>query len=389
VSSGTVPAGLSLSAGGVLNGTPSSAGTSSFTVQVTDSASATATKTLSVTINDVPSAGAITITPADGATDIPVSAVITGRVGSGDIRTIFNTDTFTLMPNPATGDSRVGGSGALAGIACVTNGVVQGSFSYNRSHTRGRFTPNCPLDYNTAYVIDIAPGGGSSSAALQTFQFTTTVARTDSDHDGSDDGEDDHPYDGRRTSRWSPYGTGKILIDMMDSSASTVSRPATSGPTIGGAMAISDASARLNQTGKPEGVEFPDGMVSFLAEGIPLGSSATFQITFPSGIAAGSKVYQAEAGGFREVAGAVVSGDTVTITVKNTVAADGNVPVNPVGVAAPATSGTGTVDLSSASGGGCSVAGKSGSGGSNIDAFLILAGLGLTARGIRMRRRRG
>jgi hypothetical protein len=29
------------------------------------------------------------------------------------------------------------------------------------------------------------------------------------------------------------------------------------------------------------------------------------------------------------------------------------------------------------------------SGGSNIDAFLILAGLGLTVRGIRMRRRRG
>src|ERR1035441_4170355 len=51
VASGALPAGLSLAAGGTLSGTPGTAGPSSFTVRVTDSASATATAALSLTIN--------------------------------------------------------------------------------------------------------------------------------------------------------------------------------------------------------------------------------------------------------------------------------------------------------------------------------------------------
>ncbi len=154
-------------------------------------------------------------------------------------------------------------------------------------------------------------------------------------------------------------------------------------------MAISDTSSRLNQAGKPEGVEFPDGLVLFQAEGVAPGTSATFKVTFPSGIAPGSKVYQVDTGGFHEVAGAVIAGDTVTMTVTNTDAA-GSVLVDPVGVAAPVASGTGSVDLSSASGGGgCSVAVRTGSGGSYIDGTLILAGLGMAVWGIRIRRRRG
>jgi len=52
-------------------------------------------------------------------------------------------------------------------------------------------------------------------------------------------------------------------------------------------------------------------------------------------------------------------------------------------------SGSGSLDLTNASsGGGCSVAGEPGSGGSNVDALLILAGLGLVVCGSRIRRRR-
>ncbi|MBE0568338.1 MAG: putative Ig domain-containing protein, partial [Deltaproteobacteria bacterium] len=89
VSAGTLPAGLSLSTGGVLSGTPTAAATSSFTVQVTGGG--TATKPLSVTINpEAPSTGAVTITPEDGATNVPVNTVVTASVGTGDIRTVFN-----------------------------------------------------------------------------------------------------------------------------------------------------------------------------------------------------------------------------------------------------------------------------------------------------------
>ena len=48
--SGTLPAGLALSAAGSIAGTPSAAGTVSFTIKLTDSALATATKQLSITI---------------------------------------------------------------------------------------------------------------------------------------------------------------------------------------------------------------------------------------------------------------------------------------------------------------------------------------------------
>ena len=162
----------------------------------------------------------------------------------------------------------------------------------------------------------------------------------------------------------------------------------SSGTTISGTMAISDASSRLNQAGKPEGVEFPDGLIMFQADGVAPGTSATFKVTFPSGIAPGSKVYQVDMDGFHEVAGAVIEGDTVTMTVTNTGTETG-VLVNPVGVAAPVATGTGSIDLSSASGGGgCSVAVRTGSGGSYIDGTLILAGLGLTVWGFRIRRRR-
>jgi hypothetical protein len=52
LAAGTLPAGLALSAAGVISGTPTEAGTSSFTVQVTDAASASGTKALSITISD-------------------------------------------------------------------------------------------------------------------------------------------------------------------------------------------------------------------------------------------------------------------------------------------------------------------------------------------------
>jgi hypothetical protein len=54
VISGSLPAGLTLSSTGVISGTPSAAGTSDFTVQVTDSVLRTGTKAFSITINPPP-----------------------------------------------------------------------------------------------------------------------------------------------------------------------------------------------------------------------------------------------------------------------------------------------------------------------------------------------
>lgn len=53
--SGSLPAGLSLSSGGVISGTPTTNGTKTFTVQVRDSVGNTATKQFSLTVSGTPS----------------------------------------------------------------------------------------------------------------------------------------------------------------------------------------------------------------------------------------------------------------------------------------------------------------------------------------------
>jgi len=346
----------------------------------------TRTATMAVTVVDVAQqAGALKVMPEDNAVDVPVNAVITVRNGgTAGIDTIFNRNTFTLKPEASTPDSSIAPSEPYRGSVCVSDGIVQGSFRYNWDRTRGTFIPNCPLVRDTTYAGTVTTAAGSSLAAPFEWRFTTIAASPDSDDDGSSDDEDDHPRDDRRTSLWTPHWTGKISVDTTDSS----------GTTIRSAMAISDGSARLNQDGSPEGYEFLDGMVSLRAEGVASGSNAKVTITFPSVIPPGSKVYQADSNGFHEVPTAIVHGNTVTMTIpggnpSGNADLDNGVLIDPVGVASPATPDSGSIDLtSSSSGGGCSIAGRNGSGGSNIDAFLILAGLGVIAWRSRVKRSR-
>src|SRR5205823_1104035 len=66
VSSGQPPAGLSLSSGGVLQGTATAAGATSFTVQLSDANSVTGSKPVALTVYALP---AVTgAAPADGYT---------------------------------------------------------------------------------------------------------------------------------------------------------------------------------------------------------------------------------------------------------------------------------------------------------------------------------
>ena len=63
--SGSLPGGLTLSSSGQISGTPTATGVSAFTVRVTDSASQTATRLLSITVGPPGSGGmSITVTPA-------------------------------------------------------------------------------------------------------------------------------------------------------------------------------------------------------------------------------------------------------------------------------------------------------------------------------------
>jgi hypothetical protein len=78
ISSGSLPAGLTLSTAGVISGTPTTAGTASFTVKVTDANSNTATANLSIVVasNTVtaPTCQPPTVTPQSSADPLSVSA---------------------------------------------------------------------------------------------------------------------------------------------------------------------------------------------------------------------------------------------------------------------------------------------------------------------------
>ena len=100
VSAGTLPAGLNLSAAGVLSGTPTAAGTFNFTFQVTGGG--TATKPFSMTIN--PALVVIDFEP-DGKTDLTV-----WRPSTGQWWVLRSSDgTFTSKQWGAAGDDPVPG----------------------------------------------------------------------------------------------------------------------------------------------------------------------------------------------------------------------------------------------------------------------------------------
>lgn len=107
--SAPLPAGLILTAAGVLSGTPTTAGTTSFTAQVTDSANNTATKQFQITV----SSGALTITTSALPAGVAASPYNATLQAAGGVTPY----TWSLAP----------GSPALpAGLTLTTNGVIGG-----------------------------------------------------------------------------------------------------------------------------------------------------------------------------------------------------------------------------------------------------------------------
>ncbi|MCJ7664202.1 MAG: Ig domain-containing protein, partial [Desulfobacterales bacterium] len=82
--SGSLPAGLSLNTStGLISGTPTAAGTANFTAQVTDSASATDTQALSITINSPPPLNITTASLPDGNVGSAYSQTLQATGGTG------------------------------------------------------------------------------------------------------------------------------------------------------------------------------------------------------------------------------------------------------------------------------------------------------------------
>ncbi|MBI4906336.1 MAG: putative Ig domain-containing protein [Acidobacteria bacterium] len=134
VSVGTLPAGLLLSTGGVISGTPTAGGASTFTVQVTDSQSRTATKQFTITITAPLSV--TTVTLATGAVGSAYSQTL---AASGGTNTGY-TWAVTVGALPG-GLTLTQGTGAITGTPTTTTGspfnfTVQVTDSGNATATK-------------------------------------------------------------------------------------------------------------------------------------------------------------------------------------------------------------------------------------------------------------
>jgi len=162
--SGTLPAGITLTAGGVLAGTPTASGTFNFTVTATDSSptplTGTATYTLTVNAAAV-TPPTITITPATlpaATAGTAYSATLTASGGAAPY-------TFALSGTLPNGITLTPG-GALAGTP-----TASGTFNFTVTATDSSPNPG-PYMGAAMYALTV------NAAPPTTFTFTTSGAST-------------------------------------------------------------------------------------------------------------------------------------------------------------------------------------------------------------------
>ena len=147
LTSGTLPLGLTLSASGVLSGTPTAVGPSAFTIQATDSTTATGTQAYSFSV----AAPTITVSP---------SALPAGTVETAYSQTV----------------SASGGSGSYT--YAVTAGSLPGWLSFNSSTGTLSGTPTAAATSTfTITAIDtVITGSGAPYTGSQAYSLTVNKA---------------------------------------------------------------------------------------------------------------------------------------------------------------------------------------------------------------------
>jgi len=141
LNAGSLPTGLSLTAGGVTSGTPTASGTSNFTVKATDSVSASATKALSIVISAAPS--------------ITTTSLPNGTVNSAYNQTLAATGGTT----PLTWAISSGSLPAGLSLAAST-GVISGTpTASGTSNFTTRVTDNVGATATKALSIVVNAGG--------------------------------------------------------------------------------------------------------------------------------------------------------------------------------------------------------------------------------------
>ncbi len=233
--------------------------------------------------------------PAANAINVPTDVVVTA--------------TFASAPAVDTTQLTITGSANLP---------VPGTVAFNGK--TATFTASSNLSNGETYTASITTAAMGSAK----WSFTTVAGRT--------------------ASPGTATGTGNITIDTS----------ANSGTNIENVIALSAADSSLNQANKPAGYEFKDGVVSYNVADVSPGATIHVSLTFPSGIPDGGKVYMVNTEGFYEVTGTAMHASTVTVSLTDGGAGDGDGVVDgkisdAVGIAVPGAS------VNPGGGGGCGI----------------------------------
>lgn len=198
LSSGTLPAGLTLASGtGMISGTPTGTGTSNFTVQVTDANSLTGTKPLSLTIIAQPTittaslpsgnqnAAYSTTLAATGGTTPYTWSIFSGTLPAGlslatntgqisgtptatgtssftvqltDLNSLTTTKSFSITINASSG----GGIGLVQQNAVQGTGVGSVSVSFPAANTAGNLILAFVRMSSTSQTVQVADSAGNN-----------------------------------------------------------------------------------------------------------------------------------------------------------------------------------------------------------------------------------
>ncbi|MCX6023478.1 MAG: cohesin domain-containing protein [Chloroflexi bacterium] len=157
--SGALPSGLALGAGGILSGSPLSAGVFSFTVQLTDSAGKNASKAFQLTVRSVGGGSGLslkdTVGAAGGTIEVPLSLTSGGAsVAAFQVDLSFDPQLFTYT-SVRKGDGLTAASKDVTGNLLSPGTVRLTAFGVNQN----------PIGDGTCAVITLSlastfPGSG-------------------------------------------------------------------------------------------------------------------------------------------------------------------------------------------------------------------------------------
>ena len=121
---GSLPAGLALSDGGVISGTPTAAGAADFTAEVTDSADDTATAALSITVTGGGGGGTEQVGP--GNTTLGWASSANGQFALAML------EILPVLPSPPAHAEKTQAAGSQAGIFLLTEACGRTFLGYER-----------------------------------------------------------------------------------------------------------------------------------------------------------------------------------------------------------------------------------------------------------------